>query len=127
MKALLLHWSERGSAKISTAEELDRLLDQLTLEAQRTRPFIVYAVNNKEDCLAMGLGRTESVLSFIPKSGLEDNLTSVGDINASGTIDFYAYGHLSEFGRSQCIPLEIARSAMRAFVLSGTLSRLDRE
>ncbi len=119
MPIMLLHWSEAGNKHVSSVHEMDLTLDQVHAEATRTQPVIVYAVHPNGDCLAIGLGLPDTILSFIPQSSKTPNLASTGHIAESGVISFYTYDHHSEFPRSQCIPLATGRSALREFFLTG--------
>ena len=62
-KTWRLEWDRKG-ADVSTVQELDRLLDELTMEGSDA-PFMVDLLSPSGDSLSVGLGRGKSVLSWV--------------------------------------------------------------
>ena len=100
---------------------LDRLLDEVTSELSQDEPILVELVGPAGDLLSVGIGADESVLTWVQASEEPPYLASLGDEAAPGTIVFYLFGELSEFPRSQCIPVETARQAAREFLATAQL------
>ena len=56
-----------------------------------------------EQFLAIGLGRTYSVLSYVPAGGGPPYFSSRGDLSLNEEVVFYLSGDYSEFGRHEAI------------------------
>jgi hypothetical protein len=123
-----LQWGEQGSSTIGSVEELDELLDRLTIEAEQREPFIVELTAENGATLSAGLGRAESVVDYVPSSLDPPYFQSVGtkDSNSDETIMFRYQGDWSEFPRRSAVAVNEARNALRQFLRTGTLpSNLD--
>jgi hypothetical protein len=109
-----IEWEENGRAEVASVEELDRLLDDLAEQA-RKRPFMVELISSAGDSLAIGLGREESILSWVQASGDPPYYASKGDPDSEGLVVFFYRGHWSEFPRSFAVTIAAARKGMRLF------------
>ncbi|GIF09136.1 hypothetical protein Asi03nite_66740 [Actinoplanes siamensis] len=77
-------------------------------------------------CLAIGLGREISVLSYVGASKMPPYFSSQGAARArdgEGVV-FHYYGHLSEFPPSAAVPIVEAIDVLRYFCEHGKLSPL---
>ncbi|HVS04634.1 MAG TPA: Imm1 family immunity protein [Candidatus Dormibacteraeota bacterium] len=113
-----IEWEENGRAEAASVEEVDRLLDDLAEQA-RERPFIVELMSSAGDSLAIGLGREESILSWVQASGDPPYYASKGDRDSQGLVVFFYGGRWSEFPRSFAVGIAAARKAMRLFFETG--------
>lgn len=112
-----------GEAKVSTVEELDAVVTRAHEEALK-RPSMIELVLDSGDAMAMGLGREVTVLSFVPHTLEPPYFASLGDVSAEGFIDFAYAGQFSEFPRSQAIPVDVGREALRGFFATGNLPQV---
>ncbi|HEV3163475.1 MAG TPA: Imm1 family immunity protein [Isosphaeraceae bacterium] len=115
---LRIEWEENGRADVASVEEVDRLLDDLAEQASE-RPFIAELISSAGDSLAIGLGREESILSWVQASGDPPYYASKGDPDSQGLVVFFYRGHWSEFPRSFVVAIAAARKAMRLFFETG--------
>jgi hypothetical protein len=113
-----VEWENDGRAEVASVEQLDRLLDDLTEQA-RPRPFMAVLISGTGDSLAIGLGRKESVLSWVSATGDPPYHGSNGDPSATGLVVFFYGGSWSEFPRSYAVPVADARAAAREFFETG--------
>lgn len=106
-------------ARISSPEELDSVIDEL--ERQVERPFILEVVVPGVGSLSAGVGRDETVLSYVPESQDPPYLNSVGPTEDGDDLVFDYYGHWTDFRRRQAIPARLGRDALRRFLAHGTV------
>ena len=116
-KTWRLEWDRKG-ADVSTVQELDRLLDELTMEGSDA-PFMVDLLSPSGDSLSVGLGRGKSVLSGYRPTGILPYYASTGTIDVAGTIWFDYRGSPSEFPMWSAIPIIDARAAIGEFFQTG--------
>jgi hypothetical protein len=112
---MTLAWGTDGSAAVETVEELDRELDKLTREAERDDPFVAELVSPEHGTLSIGLGRPETVLSYVPASQDPPYYASRGAGGTDGYVEFFFQGSLSEYPRESAVPIDVGREAMRRF------------
>lgn len=108
-------------APVADADELERLLDRLAVEAAAAQPFIVEFVSSSGARLGVGLGAAAgSVLSF-KESDDPPYYMSAGRPGSAGDGDvgFYFQGHWSEFPEDALVPIERAREAAHEFLSTG--------
>jgi hypothetical protein len=115
-----VEWGEDGRAEVGSIEELDRLLDGLAASVLE-KPLMAELIAENGDSLAAGLGRDESVLSWINGDQNPPYYASKGDSGAGGMIVFFYRGDWSEFPRWSAIPVARAREAMRRFFTTGQM------
>lgn len=111
---LTLIWGTEGTADVANVAELDEQLDQLTSEAER-KPLIVELISPDHGSLGIGLGRPETIVSYVSASGDPPYYASRGDADAAGFIDFMFQGSYSEYPRNSAVPIDVGREAMRRF------------
>jgi len=114
-------WGASGSnrAEIGSVEELDLLIDHLEQSAQR--PLILDLVIPGTGSLSMGVGREETVLSFVPESQDPPYFHSVGPIEDGEDLIFYYYDQWTDFPHRQAIPISQGREVLRRFLTERTL------
>lgn len=107
-------------ANVARPEDLERILDRLAEEAATTKPFIAELLTLEGGRLGIGLGKSESVLTF-KESDDPPYFLSVGRPASDGDDDvgFYFQGRWSEFPASSLVPSELARDATRHFASTG--------
>jgi hypothetical protein len=122
---LKVQWNLSREQSFTSAEDLDSLLDELHAQGEPVMA-VVESINGYS--LAIGLGRSLSVLNFVPVTGDPPSFTSLGSHRGDETIQFNFMGSISEFPIKNAVPMEDARSAMREFVETGQLaSKLEWE
>jgi len=115
-----VRWGEGTEVvTVHSLAELDGVLDRLALQYPEDRAVLAEVVAPNGDSLAIGLGRNESLLSWVQSSGDPPYYNSMGDEAESGAVSFYFGGTWSEFPRSDVVSIEVAREAVRDFFHSG--------
>jgi hypothetical protein len=115
-----LEWDENGAVFVDSEAALDKRLDELGAEAT-PEPFMAELISPAGDSLALGLGREQSVMSWVSASQDPPYLASKGNPDAEGTIVFLYRGGWSEFPCWSAVPVSGARQAMRDFFATGRL------
>jgi hypothetical protein len=119
-----IQWSSDDVACVNSIRELDPLLDRLHEEHQDVQPILATVESTSNgDSLAIGLGRPQSVLTFVPGSGDPPYFSSVGDGEGDEVLEFSFMGDLSEIPVRNAVPIAVARQAMREFIETGALSK----
>jgi hypothetical protein len=116
-----LSWDD-GEVAVRSVSELDALLDRLTAEAESGVPFMVTVARPDGATLSIGLGRAESVASYVSGSLDPPYFGSRGDGEREEHIEFVFGGELTEFPPGSAVPTEAAREALRVFFETGELS-----
>jgi Immunity protein Imm1 len=120
-----LSW-EQNEVAVGSVQELDALLDRLTVEAEADLPFVVVLAREDGSTLSIGLGSAESVASYVSASWDPPYYISRGDEERTEPVRFIYSGEMTEFPPWSAIPTEQAREAMRHFFETGELSpRID--
>jgi len=115
---------ERNEVPFNGLSNLDGVLDDLQERFKGEDGQMVEVVSPEGDSLAIGLGKSKSVLSYVSRTGDPPYYVSVGTGREDETISFLFSGEFSEFSGRNTISLEAARAAVRAFVQTGELSPL---
>jgi hypothetical protein len=119
MKPHQVQWG--GSETVTTVEQLDALLDRLHSQALGELPMLV-AINGPKGSLMIGLGHSESVLTFTLPDSDPPYLVSTNKSKDQTQIDFFMQGHHSRVMAKHLVSMDVARSAVRVFVEQGALS-----
>jgi hypothetical protein len=114
-----VQWNLNCEQSVASVEDLDSLLDKLHAQGKPVMAVVEFTTG---DSLAIGLGRSLSVLNFVLASSVPLSYTSLGSHCGDETIQFDFMGSISEFAIKNVVPTEVARSAMREFVESGQVS-----
>ena len=114
-------WAEEERTA-ATVEEVDRILDQVHLDAARDPQLVTVETEATGDTLAVGLGLDRSVLSYVGAGGDPPYFISVGDSDVDAPIAFRFNGHYSDFPMRCSVPTAVAREAMKHFCVTGKLS-----
>lgn len=115
-----LEWDENGAAIIDSEAALDKRLDELAAQAT-LKPFMAELISPGGDSLALGLGREQSVMSWVSASQDPPYFASKGNPHAEGTVVFHYRGDWSEFPCWSAVPVSAARQAIRDFFTTGRL------
>jgi hypothetical protein len=105
-----------GEIEVGTEADLDTLLDRLDEEAAASKPTIVRVEASNGATLGIGLGRSQSVLSF--EASLDPPYFLSAAEEQAGEEPFLVFfydGHWTEFPRRAAIPIQLAREAVREF------------
>jgi hypothetical protein len=116
-----LIWGQSEVA-VHSPQELDALLDRLSAEAERDLPFMVTLARADDATLSIGLGRPESVASYVGAGGDPPYYISRGDLGRDEPIEFLSGGEMTEFAPESAVPAGAAREALRVFYETGELS-----
>ena len=122
-KMIKASWAEEQDVSLSTVSELDRLLGQIHEDHEDSPVLVSIELSSSGDSLTIGLGRAESVLNYVSRSGDPHYWSSVGKRQESAATAFNFMGQLSEIPNRHLIPIDIARQAIRDFVQTGKLPR----
>ena len=116
-----LEWAHH-EVPVTSVEELDRILDELTAEAESGQPFIVTLGRDDDSSLSIGVGRPESVASYISPGLSPPHFISRGEVEHDGPVEFVFSGEITEYPPWSAVPAETARAALRLFYETGELS-----
>lgn len=117
-----LNW-EQNEVAVGSVQELDALLDRLTVEAEEADlPFVVALAREDGSTLSIGLGTEESVANYVSGSFDPPYYVSRGDPDRAEPVKFVFSGEMTEYPPWSAIPVEAARAAMRHFFETGELS-----
>lgn len=111
---------ENETKELLDASELEETLDTHHLAAL-DRPILMDLISAEGSVLTIGLGRSETVLSYVGPSGDPPYLMSLsdtGDHNRSDTVWFDYGGTETEFSKINCISIEAGRAVVRSFAAS---------
>ncbi|HTK05722.1 MAG TPA: Imm1 family immunity protein [Ktedonobacteraceae bacterium] len=116
-----LEWDKDQRAEASSVEELDRLLDQLTLQATNERPFSVDLVADAVPALSIVVGDVITPVNFYSPTSHPLVVGCLGRWEEDGdqVFVFDARGSYSEIEKRYTIPIADAREAMRRFLATG--------
>jgi hypothetical protein len=115
-------WDE-SERDVNSINELDLVLDELHAEFSRGEPvLVVLELSETGDSLAIGLGRDESVLSYVPGDKNPPYFTSTSEKDIGGTLVFRFMGDCSEFPLRNTVPIKATREAVRYFWRTGRLT-----
>jgi immunity protein Imm1 of predicted polymorphic toxin system len=90
--------------------------------AGRRRPEDVQLSVGEAGILGMVVGAAWSVLNHVPSHHDPPYMVSVGNDARDEQLDFYVSGdHHTQTSRRNTVPYEVARTAMRHFLLTGQL------
>ena len=106
---------------ILSIKQLDLRLDQL-FAAYVDEPPILVSISGPLGCLTIGVGRPESVLTYCYADSNPPYLISRSKTDDHTPVDYFYFGHHSQFLRGNLIPSPVARDAVRQFVLHQSLS-----
>lgn len=114
-------WGANGEAMVSSAEELDTLLDQLSMQFGGDDAVLVELARPGAGSLSIGVGRDVSVLSYVPDDGLPPYLVSRGEVAEGSGTHYYYYDTWTHFDAADLIAPTLARAVARRFVEHGEL------
>jgi hypothetical protein len=115
-----IQWKDNEPHPVESIEDLDRLLDQLSLSHDHQHPILVQLKSPKGELLMIGIGGHQNVLDHIAVGGWPAQ-HSVGDAEAEGTIPYMMGSYESEMPKAYAIPAALARRAIEHFFQTGTL------
>jgi Immunity protein Imm1 len=118
--ATTLEWNNH-EVPVGSVAELDALLDRLTDEASE-QPFIVTLGRDDDSSLSIGLGRSETVASYISPGLGPPHFLSRGNGGHDGPVEFMFSGEVTEYPPESAIPVGAARKALRVYFETGELT-----
>ena len=122
MEPHTLAWhSAHPEETIQTVEQLDVRLDHLHA-AYSDAPPILVTISGPLGCLTIGVGRPDSVLTYSYADNDPPYLISRSTAADDTPVDYFYFGHHSQFVVANLIPSPVARDAVRQFVLHQALS-----
>lgn len=120
-----VRWRRDDIAVVNSADALTRLLTQLEAGA-RSHPIMIDVIAGDGRSLALGLGRSKTVLSIAGPDGAPPYFASVGNENAGDDISFDYYGDVTGFKSYNAVPISSARAAATQFLSEPGLPRAVR-
>lgn len=122
MEPHILAWhSAHPEETIESVEQLDRRLDQLDA-AYSDEDQILVNISGPLGYLTIGIGRSLSVLTYSYADNDPPYLISRSTIDDDTPVDYFYFGHHSQFAVGNLIPATVARDAVRQFVRHQALS-----
>ena len=116
-------WDLDQRADTSSIQELDRILDQLTLQATNNRlPFSVDLMGDSGACLSIVVGDNISPVNFYSPTGHPLVVGCSGpwkEKEGDKVFVFLHRGSYSEIEKRYTVPIADAREAMRRFFITG--------
>jgi hypothetical protein len=113
-----LIWEEER-AEVRSVEELDAVLDRLTLQAKEDTPFTVELYITDATMLYIIVGRDESQVVYYASADKPVAVSSVGPWEDDEPINFLYRGYESSVPKRYFVPITEAREAMRRFFQTG--------
>jgi len=114
-----LIWDEDNRAEVRSVEELDLLVDRLTVEARESVPFAVELHVGERTSMFIVVGWKESHMEFYSPA-YRPYLWSCRDLwDDDEHVEFFYRGHHSGVPRRYTVPADEAREAMRRFFHTG--------
>ncbi|WP_437837249.1 Imm1 family immunity protein [Sorangium sp. So ce1153] len=110
------YWTEQEA---TLAASMDELLEFFADVKNIGHPTMVFLEHDNGRMLVIGLGSSESVLTFVESDGA--SFHSVGDTSRSGVLRFWCRDQLDEFMVQMAIPESLAIDAARSFFVSGVM------
>lgn len=118
-----LIWSEMHDPEsVSSPDEVDEWLDRVSATCNPELPTLVTieALNHE---ILIGLGLPQSTVQIRSISGEPPYFVTLGDSNATHSVDFYLHGyHHTEISGRYLIPTPHARKVVRHFLETGRRS-----
>lgn len=119
--AARLEWGEEQARFVASESELELLLDTLHREAA-DQPFLVELTRESGESMSMGLGRSMTVVDYVPASLDPPYLQAWTAARGGESLWFDFRGSPSEFPPDAAIPLEDGRKTLLHFFATGELS-----
>jgi DNA-directed RNA polymerase subunit H (RpoH/RPB5) len=108
---------------VANSDQLDHLLDELTIKTDPETPTIIYVYPHGYKA-GLGIGSEKSFVTFEQEIGDLPYLITVGDPSAPGVQPFYLFDiHNTEVPKHNLIPIEKARNILREWIQGGVLSK----
>lgn len=104
------YWRD-SQEEISSNQELKRVLSIVKALAE---PTMLFLEDENGQTLVLGLGHTESVLTFAEADGVT-SFHSIGDRTRTGHIRFWCRDQLDEFMSEMAVPQDVAEAAAFEF------------
>jgi hypothetical protein len=114
-----VHWTRGDSISVTTAEELDAILQPLHTDVSRADALVVAITSPAGDDLTLGIGRDTTVVGWTSADGDPPHFVSRGSTEEGDDLVFFYDGHWTDFPASRGIPVEDAFEAARLFVRTG--------
>jgi hypothetical protein len=108
-------WGSSDAAVVDSPNAFYDLIRQLDAEV-KVRPVMVDIIAGDGRSLALGLGRTQTVLSLTGPQGSPPYYASLGDGNVEGSISFDYHGESTDFQLRHAVPNSVARTAAVQFM-----------
>src|SRR5688572_23117793 len=110
-----LLWDSDNRAEIYSLQELEQIVDRLTIQAEEEMPFSLQFCGNAERCLMFTIGGEESRMEFCSTTGKRLIVGCRGPWDDDELIEFTHAGQYTEIERRYCVPIADAREALRRY------------
>lgn len=115
-----LSWNRKGYAEFRTLQELEQLIEQLTVQAYEQNQLIGVEVCVDDDsCLLITVGREETHMEFYSTAGKPLVVVCRGPWDNDELITYNHGGQWSEMEKRYCVPSMEARVALRIYFETG--------
>lgn len=119
-KTLIWGDGEDCRKEITTEEELDRVIEQLTDIAYQSKPFTIELSVNTSTAISMIVGLDISLLNFYSSTSQPRYFGSLGPWDETEWIVFYHREHYSETPKTYFVPVADARESFRLYFCMGS-------
>jgi Immunity protein Imm1 len=103
-----------GCIEVSDETELRGWLKRIAIESPR--PLLVQVGRRDGDLLSVGLGRSQSFLTYIPKGGSPPYFSVVSDAPEDEELCFDSNGEPSFYSTRNTVPFDVAIEVVCVFV-----------
>ena len=120
-------WLKDEEITVNSSDELMNALDRFEV-ASRSNPWPLLAqITDREGHdSVIGIVDDGAFFEFTSNHTSDEpyrDFVCIGNENAEGGVDFWLLGHHSELSRSQFIPVQAMRNALRYYLETGELSK----
>jgi hypothetical protein len=117
---ITIKWERNKSQVVYTLQDLEKLLEQLTLEAvQNADPIAIQIKANPDTALLISVGRAESHVAFYATSARPLIVVCRGPWDTDELIEFNQMDEPSSVKKRYCVPAKDAREAVRRYFITG--------
>jgi hypothetical protein len=124
-EAYFTHEHDDHPVRLSSAEDVDQLIDALAAESWENTVAAVYVDDRLNQAgvpdheLLVAVDHENKAVGALRYMGGDGTYFSQGDARADGSVLYYYMGSDREFPRASAVPLNLVRTAVKEFLLSG--------
>ncbi|TDU87004.1 immunity protein Imm1 of predicted polymorphic toxin system [Kribbella voronezhensis] len=125
-KAYFKRWHSGEPVSLTTADEVDQMLDALAAESWENSVAALYIdgrldrAGRPDHELQVAVDYADKTMGVLRYSGNDGTYFSKGSTSSDGdSVLYYYLGNEREFPRNSVVPMEVARAAVKEFLQSG--------